>query len=67
MEKLDSALAILVQNLKGIVTLITNVKEISNVDQTIVQLHLDLTTTQIAVIVQLLEMRIFVEVMIHVM
>ena len=39
MEKLDSVLAILVQNLKGTVTLMTNVKEVSDVDQTIARLY----------------------------
>ena len=47
MDKLDSVLAILVQNLKETVTLMTNVKKVSDVDQTIVQLHLDFITTQI--------------------
>ena len=46
---MDSVLAILVQNLKGIVTLMTNVKEVSDVDQTIVQIPMDLMHTQIAV------------------
>ena len=50
MEKLDSVLVILVQNLKETVTLITNVKKVSNVDQIIVLHHLDLMPTQIAVI-----------------
>ena len=64
MEKLDSALVILVQNLKGTVTMITNVEKVLDVDQTIAQLHWDLIHTQIAVIMQLMEMRIFAEVMI---
>ena len=42
MEELDSVLAILVQNLKETVTLMTNVKKVSDVDQTIAQHHLDL-------------------------
>ena len=54
-------LAILVQNLKETVTLIINVKKVSVVDQTIVQLPLDLITMQIAVIRQLLELRIFAQ------
>ena len=52
MEKLDSVLAILVQNLKETVTLMTNVKKVSDVDQTIAQFHLDLIHTQIAVMLQ---------------
>ena len=36
MEKLDSVLVILVHNLKETVTLMTNVKKVSDVDQTIV-------------------------------
>ena len=59
MEKLDSVLAILVQNLMGTVTLMTNVKKVLDVDQTIAWLHLDLMHTQIAVMNQLLEMMIF--------
>ena len=61
MGKLDSVLAILVLNLKGTVTLTTNVKEASLADQTIVQVHLDLMHTQIAVILPLLELRIFAQ------
>ena len=49
MEKLAFVLVILVQNLKETVILMTNVKKVSDVDQTIVQLHLDLMNTQIAV------------------
>ena len=62
-------LAILVQNLKGTVTLITNVAKVSNpdVDQTIAQLLWDLMQTQIAVIMQLIEMRISAQLMILVM
>ena len=63
MDKLDTVLVILVQNLKETVTLMTNVKKVSDVDQTIVQLHLDLMHTQIAVMMQLLEMRIFAQLM----
>ncbi len=63
MEKLDSVLVILVQNLKETVTLMTNVKKVSDVDQTIVLLHLDLMPTQIAVMMPLLEMRIFAQLM----
>ena len=63
MEKLDSVLAILVQNLMGTVTLITNVQKVLDVDQTIAWLHLDLMPTQIAVMKQLLEMMIFVQLM----
>ena len=50
MENSDSVLVIFVQNLKETVTLITNVKKVSNVDQIIVLHHLDLMPTQIAVI-----------------
>ena len=62
MEKLDSVLAILAQNFMGTVTLITNVQKVLDVDQTIVWLHLDLIQTQIAVMLQLLEMKIFAQV-----
>ena len=62
MEKLDSVLAILVQILKAIVTLMTNVNMVSDVDQTIAYLHLDLMQTQIAVMLQLLERKIFAHV-----
>ena len=61
MEKLDSALVILVQNLQATVTLMTNVKKVSDVDQTIALIHLDLMPTLIAVILQMLEMRIFAQ------
>ena len=63
MEKLDSVLVILVHNLKETVTLMTNVKKVSDVDQTIVQFHLDLKSIQIVVILQLLEMMIFAHLM----
>ena len=63
MEKLDSVLVILVQNLKEIVTLMTNVKKVSDVDQTIAQLHLDLMHTQIAVMMQKLDLRISAQLM----
>ena len=63
MENSDSALVILVQNLKETVTLMTNVKKVSDVDQTIARLHLDLMPTQIVVILQLLAMRIFAQLM----
>ena len=61
MEKLDSVLAILVQNLKETVTFITNVKKVSHVNQTTVQLHLDMMHTQIAVMMSLMEMIIFAQ------
>ena len=61
MEKLDSVPAILVQILKGTVTLITNVKKDLSVEQTIVLLPLDLIHTQIAVMFQLLDQRIFAQ------
>ena len=63
MDKLDTVLAFLVQNLKETVTLNTNVEKVSDVDQTIVQLHWDLMHTQIVVIGQLLEMMIFAQLM----
>ena len=62
MERLDSVLAILVQILKVIVTLIVNVNMVSDVDQTIAYLHLDLMQTQIAVMLRLLGMKIFAHV-----
>ena len=55
---MDSVLAINAQNLMGIVTLTTNVDMVSDVDQTIAQLHLDLMHTQIVVMMQLLDLRI---------
>ena len=42
MEQLDTVIAILVQNMMGTVSLMNNVEEVSNVDQTIVQFHMDL-------------------------
>ena len=63
MENLDFVLVILVQNLKGTVILITNVKKVSDVVQTIVWLHMDLKHTQIVVMRQQLEMRIFAQLM----
>ena len=63
MEILDIVLAILVQNLKGTVTLNTNVKKVLDVDQTIALIHLDLMHILIAVILHLLEMMSFVQLM----
>ena len=63
MEKLDSVVVILVQNLKETVTLMANVKNNSDVDQIIVQFQLGLIHTQIVVILQLLEMRISAQLM----
>ena len=64
MDKLDSVLVIHVQNFKETVTLMTNVKKVSDVDQTIAQNPLDLMHTQIAVTqLILLEMIIFVQLM----
>ena len=40
MEQLDSVLAILVQKMRETVTLLTNVKKVSNVVQTIAQIRL---------------------------
>ena len=50
MVTLDFAIVILVQNMKDTVTLMTNVKKVSDVEQTIVPFHLDLIGKQIAVI-----------------
>ena len=61
MEKLDSVLVILVKNLKGTVTLTTIVEKVSDVDQTIAWLPLDLMHTQIAVMIHLLDLRIFAQ------
>ena len=47
MEKLDSAIVTLVQNLKVIVMLMMSVKIIFFVDQTIVQLHLGIQLTAV--------------------
>ena len=63
MEKLDSVLVILVHNLKETVTLMTNVKKVSDVDQTIAQFHLDLIPIWIVVILQLLVMMISAQLM----
>ena len=52
LEKLDSVLVILVQSLKETVILMTNVWKVSDVDQRIAWLHLDLIHTQIAVMLQ---------------
>ena len=56
-------LVILVHNLKETVTLMTNVRKVSDVEQTIALICLDLIPTQIVVIQQLLEMRISVQLM----
>ena len=53
----------LVQNLKGTAISVTNVKKVLDVDQTIAITLLDLIITQIAVMLQLLEMRIFAQLM----
>ena len=63
MEKQDSVLVILVQNLKGIVIVMNNVKKVSDADQTIAQHHLDLIQTMIAVMFQLLVMKVFAQVL----
>ena len=60
MEKLDSVIVTLVLKMMEIVILMTYVKRILLVDQTIVQVHLVLNPKLIAVINQLLEMNIFV-------
>ena len=56
-------LVILVQNLKGIVIVMNNVKKVSDADQTIAQHHLDLIQTMIAVMFQLLVMKVFAQVL----
>ena len=61
MDKLDSALVILVLKMREIVILIMSVKMVFFVDQTTVQLHLVLTQKLIVVINQVLEMNIFVQ------
>ena len=63
MEELDSVLAILVQILKVTVTLMTNVKKVLGADQKIVFLHLDLIHAQIVVMMQLLDQKIFAQLM----
>ena len=60
MDKSDFVLVSLVLNLKGPATLMINAEKVSDVDQTIAWLNLDLITMQIAVMLQLLEMMIFV-------
>ena len=61
MDKLDSVLVIPVKNLKGSVTLMTIVKEVSDVEQTIAHFHLVLIPIQIAVTLQLSEMMIIAQ------
>ena len=64
MEKLDFVLAILVQYLKGTVTMMTNVEKASDVEQiVIVWVQMDLTHPQIAVMMQMLELKIFAQLM----
>ena len=63
MEELDSVLAILVHILKATVTLIINVKKVLGAEQTIVMIHLDLIHTQIVVMMQLLDQKIFAQLM----
>ena len=63
MEELDSVLAILVYILKATVTLIINVKKVLGVEKTIVMIHLDLIHTQIVVMMQLLDQKIFAQLM----
>ena len=60
MQKSDSVLAILVQDMKETVTLMINVKKISDVEQIIALIIWEMIFTQIAVMLQLSEMRIFV-------
>ena len=65
MEKLDSVLAILVQYLKGTVTMMINVEKVSDVDQILLfaWIQMDLTHPQIAVMMQMLELKIFAQLM----
>ena len=60
MAMIYSVIVTLVLKMKGIVILMMNVKMILHVGQTIAHLLLDLTLNLIAVIAQLLEMKIFV-------
>ena len=52
-----------VQNLKATAIFMTNVKKVLDVEETIALTFLDLMYTQIAVMLQLLEMRIFAQLM----
>ena len=52
-----------VQNLKATAIFMTNVEKVLDVEETIVLTFLDLMYTQIAVMLQLLEMRIFAQLM----
>ena len=64
MEKLDFVLAILVQYLKGTVTMMINVEKVSDVDQIVIAwIQMDLTHPQIAVMIQMLELKIFAQLM----
>ena len=64
MEKLDSVLVILVQYLKGTVTMMINVEKVSDVDQIVIAwIQMDLTHPQIAVMIQMLELKIFAQLM----
>ena len=64
MEKLDFVLAILVQYLKGTVTMMINVEKVSDVDQIVIAwIQMDLTHPQIAVLIQMLELKIFAQLM----
>ena len=61
MEKLDSVLVTLVLKMKEIVILMMSVRMALDVDQTIAQSPLAFILNLIAVISQLLEMNIFVQ------
>ena len=63
MEKLDFVLVILAQNLKATVTLMTNVMKVSDVDQTIAMIILDLMSTPIVVMLLFLVMKISAQLM----
>ena len=61
MDKLDSVIVTLVLKMKEIVMLMMSVKMALSVGQTIASIHLVLTLKLIAVIIQLLEMNISVQ------
>ena len=64
MQKLDSVIVRLVMKMKVIVIFMTSVKMVFSVDQTIVQIILAFILNLIAVMPQLLEMKIFVQLII---
>ena len=64
MQKLDSVIVRLVMKMKVIVIFMTSVKMVFSVDQKIVQIILAFILNLIAVMPQLLEMKIFVQLII---